>query len=287
MYYAASPSDKFAKSYMFDRTGTRKDVGPRAFLSRQVAKHGTVYNAYRLNGKVHWHTEILQTLSTYMTYLGLAGEKTAYQKLLAKVMARYNSKGYWGADPQEYYDQNWIWFNLYMLVYGPRAIFGGKKMPLLTKKELIYSPPTKVAAMSMNLKEWWTFGKGVKKQGTTLTFSGLAENWFMGGAGGAISTIMPYNGVKVKIKGTQGKVKIELHSKEKAPNNVYAYEVEASTVTDQFIPFPAFKKVIDHVPKGVAFKPSVGATKIQIAGIGTSKTGAVRFTVKSVSLVKQ
>jgi endoglucanase len=119
------PSDTAARHYITDSSGTKADFGPLSFLKKELSENKTIWSDYNIDGTVHWRSETPQTLSTYMYYFRAAGNKEASDQMYSRLMMNYDPDGFWRAEPNDFvYAQNWAWFNLYVLVNGPKNILG-------------------------------------------------------------------------------------------------------------------------------------------------------------------
>ncbi|NQT29483.1 MAG: hypothetical protein HQ596_02815 [Candidatus Saganbacteria bacterium] len=116
-----------AETYLTDPA-----VGPIDFLSRQVSGNGRLPGGFRHDGtSVPFVPEVVQThglaneqLAMYGGYLPFfyyAGKTNKAQSIITRLTSRYDSKGYWGSDPNNYYSQNWVWFGLILVNGHPKA----------------------------------------------------------------------------------------------------------------------------------------------------------------------
>lgn len=155
-----NPADTVARKYLTDKTGTKADYGPHAFLKRELDTKGTIYAGYQIDGTVLWPNETLQTLSVYMTYFWAAGDKASAKKLADKVMAQYDPSGFWKTKESEYYyGNNWVALNLMLMARGPEVFVGGA-----AQQALPTLPPISSAA---------PVEKPTATAGFELTFSGV------------------------------------------------------------------------------------------------------------------
>ncbi len=114
LQHKLDPSDAAADSYC-DCKSANPDLSPCQFFMSELNKNGTIFSGYNIDGRVHWRSETLQTLSVYMTYFWASGYKEGAKALYSKIQSEYHTEGYWGNDPGDYYGQNWIWFSLFFM----------------------------------------------------------------------------------------------------------------------------------------------------------------------------
>jgi endo-1,4-beta-D-glucanase Y len=114
-----------AQKYLTDNTGTKKDFGPRSFLEKMLRNNKLNAGFFRSGKTVppssDWFKRNLdseqytQDGGAYLPYFYYSGDVDAAKQVYDKLMSQYNEKGFWGS-PHGYYDQNWIWFGLALIV---------------------------------------------------------------------------------------------------------------------------------------------------------------------------
>jgi hypothetical protein len=124
------PTDRDAKDYC-DCAGDKMQFTECGFMKKEMNAQNKIFSGYRIDGKVQWQNETLQTMSVYMAYLKvgayLSGDRDAAKDaniLYDRIMKAYHTEGYWDnfnnqasswtSNEHEYYGQHWAWFSIFL-----------------------------------------------------------------------------------------------------------------------------------------------------------------------------
>jgi hypothetical protein len=130
-----------ARRYLLDESGTRADLGPRAFLRREFLKNGRLRTCYSIDGSQRHIDERLCNQETpfangnYLGYFYAAGDRKMATALVARLSSAYRN----GQEParrgtfeiggkvekDNYYSDHWAWMGLAMAAGLVEDFFAG------------------------------------------------------------------------------------------------------------------------------------------------------------------
>ncbi|MBU0671649.1 MAG: hypothetical protein KJ732_01330, partial [Candidatus Margulisbacteria bacterium] len=111
---------------------TNCEVGPLCFLEGSLGPNGLLPSGFNHDGsQVRVNNRIEQTrgldqeqlamYGAYLPFLYYADRPEAAQSIITRLESNWNSDGYWGNNPRDYYNQNWVWFGLMLVNSHPEA----------------------------------------------------------------------------------------------------------------------------------------------------------------------
>jgi len=103
-------NNPLAKKYIYD-------TGPYNFYKKELEEKDSICRGYAIDGKImkfinQADKESCGSYGNYLSLFSARDDKENANKILNKIMQKYNKEGYWGNDPLDYYDQNWTWLGV-------------------------------------------------------------------------------------------------------------------------------------------------------------------------------
>ena len=103
-------------------------TGPLNFLQKKMGTSGWLPGVMSHNGNSKGG-EVLAFYGGYLPFLHYAGDTQRRDQIIERLRANFNKAGYWSGGPRNYYEQNWLWFGLFLTNGLPEAQDLLKQLP--------------------------------------------------------------------------------------------------------------------------------------------------------------